>query len=181
MRRKRHFSILPYHSNKITFPHFINLQIILILHKNVVQKKVLPLHLRLHENRKVRRVVRIRTVLGPVSNDIRKEDTYKRRKTQSKKAELQLNCKREKGAVDLSFDVPRIQMKFHGNLIFFLLVLSIVGDINRIINNPSGGDLISMNSALLMPSADAFTPVRRFGRRIRLPRWPIRRLRPRRV
>lgn len=89
--------------------------------------------------------------------------------------------KREKGAVDLSFDVPRIQMKFHGNLIFFLLVLSIVGDINRIINNPSGGDLISMNSALLMPSADAFTPVRRFGRRIRLPRWPIRRLRPRRV
>uniref|UniRef100_A0A8W8I3P7 Uncharacterized protein n=1 Tax=Magallana gigas TaxID=29159 RepID=A0A8W8I3P7_MAGGI len=49
-------------------------------------------------------------------------------------------------------------MKIHEYAVFLLLILSFVGDIGRFANKWSGSELISRNSAAMIPGADAILP-----------------------
>lgn len=46
-------------------------------------------------------------------------------------------------------------MKIHEYAVFLLLIFSFVGDIGRFANKWSGSELISHNSAAMIPGADA--------------------------
>lgn len=50
-------------------------------------------------------------------------------------------------------------MKIHQYAVCLLLILSFVGDIGRFVNKWAGSELISRNSAALIPGADAIIPI----------------------
>ena len=51
-------------------------------------------------------------------------------------------------------------MKIHEQAVVVVFVLAVVGDLGSLINTAwSGTDLVSQNSALLMPGADAFAGI----------------------
>lgn len=47
-------------------------------------------------------------------------------------------------------------MKLHEQIIVLLLILGFFGDIGKLINTLNGNELVSQNSALFIPGADAF-------------------------
>lgn len=57
---------------------------------------------------------------------------------------------------DRVWKYPRINMKLHEQIIVLLLILGFFGDIGKLINTLNGNELVSQNSALFIPGADAF-------------------------
>lgn len=47
-------------------------------------------------------------------------------------------------------------MKLHEQIIVLLMILGFFGDIGKLINTLNGNELVSQNSALFIPGADAF-------------------------